>query len=56
MSSNSVIFGCEGTRLNEEEQNFFKDAKPWAFILFSRNLSTPNQIKVLCPDEARLDS
>jgi len=48
MSSNSVIFGCEGTRLTEEERNFFRDAKPWAFILFSRNLSTPNQIKVLC--------
>lgn len=50
MISNSIIFGCEGTYLTKEERFFFKDANPWAFILFSRNLDSPNQIKTLCND------
>ena len=50
MISNSIIFGCEGTCLTKEERFFFKDANPWAFILFSRNLVSPNQIKTLCND------
>ena len=50
MISNSIIFGCEGTCLTKEERFFFKDANPWAFILFSRNLDSPNQIKTLCND------
>lgn len=50
MVSNSVIFGCEGTKLTQTEKFFFRDANPWAFILFSRNLASPNQIKSLCKD------
>ena len=50
MISNSIIFGCEGTYLTKKERFFFKDANPWAFILFSRNLDSPNQIKTLCND------
>ena len=50
MTMNSVIFGCAGTALSTDEAAFFADAKPWAFILFTRNLDTPEQIKKLCAD------
>jgi beta-N-acetylhexosaminidase len=50
MKMNSVIFGCAGTILSADERAFFADAKPWAFILFARNLDTPEQIKKLCAD------
>ncbi|WP_229802020.1 beta-N-acetylhexosaminidase [Paramylibacter ulvae] len=49
-SQNAVIFGCEGLRLSGAEKSFFGDAKPWGFILFARNLDTPNQIRTLCAD------
>ncbi|MDB4145758.1 beta-N-acetylhexosaminidase [Amylibacter sp.] len=48
MDYSSIIFGCEGMKLTKSERSFFRDAKPWAFILFSRNLGTPDQIKNLC--------
>tara|TARA_B100000780_G_scaffold201546_1_gene142911 strand:- start:2029 stop:3021 length:993 start_codon:yes stop_codon:yes gene_type:complete len=50
MAFSAVIFGCEGLALNANEQAFFSDVKPWAFILFSRNLDTPDQIRKLCKD------
>lgn len=48
MDYSSIIFGCEGMELTKNERSFFRDANPWAFILFSRNLDTPDQIKNLC--------
>mgnify|MGYP001055957836 CR=1 FL=1 len=50
MTANAAIFGCAGTTLSTAETAFFADAKPWAFILFARNLETPAQIKKLCAD------
>jgi len=50
MSSSAVIFGCEGTVLSPDEASFFKDAKPWGFILFLRNLEDKKQIRTLCED------
>jgi beta-N-acetylhexosaminidase len=50
MTMNAAIFGCAGTVLSSHEAAFFADAKPWAFILFARNLDTPEQIKKLCND------
>ena len=50
MSARAVIFGCEGTSLTSQERTFFKDANPWGFILFARNLETPDQIRALCAD------
>lgn len=41
------IFGCNGTSLTVEEKHFFRDADPWGFILFARNLETPDQIRHL---------
>ncbi|MEM6825062.1 MAG: glycoside hydrolase family 3 N-terminal domain-containing protein [Pseudomonadota bacterium] len=34
----------EGTRLHAEEARFFRDADPWGFILFARNLDNARQI------------
>ncbi|MBO0334632.1 beta-N-acetylhexosaminidase [Sneathiella sp. CAU 1612] len=43
----SVIFGCEGTTLSAAEKKFFKAEQPVGFILFSRNVETPKQLKKL---------
>jgi beta-N-acetylhexosaminidase len=42
-----AIFGCEGLTLSPDEAAFFRDANPWGFILFARNLETPAQIRAL---------
>lgn len=47
MSELAVIFGLEGPRLTAGEKAFFRDANPWAFILFGRNIETPDQVKRL---------
>jgi beta-N-acetylhexosaminidase len=39
----AVIFGCAGTVLTAEERAFFRDADPLGFILFARNIDTPDQ-------------
>ena len=43
----AAIFGCLGTVLTPDEKQFFRDADPWGFILFARNLQTPDQIRAL---------
>jgi len=43
----AVIFGCAGPRLGEEEAAFFRDVRPWGFILFKRNVETPDQVRAL---------
>lgn len=40
----AVIYGCAGPVLTEEERSFFRDASPWGFILFARNIETPGQV------------
>ncbi|OOY30958.1 glycoside hydrolase family 3 N-terminal domain-containing protein [Thioclava sp. F36-6] len=40
----AAIFGCEGTELSARERDFFREADPWGFILFSRNIDTPEQV------------
>lgn len=47
MTARAMIFGCEGTHLTAAERDFFKEANPWGFILFSRNIETPEQIRAL---------
>lgn len=32
------------------ERAFFQEANPWAFILFARNIDTPEQVSALCND------
>lgn len=47
MSQRACIFGCAGLELSREEAAFFADAKPWGFILFKRNVESPDQVKRL---------
>lgn len=46
----TVIFGCEGPILKDEEKEFFAQLKPFGFILFGRNVESPKQVKRLCDD------
>ncbi len=46
----AYIFGCAGERLSAEEAAFFRDVNPWGFILFARNIDTPEQLKRLTGD------
>src|SRR3569833_2454453 len=42
-----AIYGCAGTSLSADEQAFFRDVKPWGFILFARNINDPSQVRAL---------
>jgi beta-N-acetylhexosaminidase len=46
----AVIFGCAGPRLLAEERAFFRDADPFGFILFARNVEDPAQLRRLTAD------
>ncbi len=43
----SVIFGCSGPSLLEEERRFFAEVNPVGFILFARNIVDPVQTRDL---------
>jgi beta-N-acetylhexosaminidase len=42
-----AIYGCAGLALSAEETAFFRDAEPWGFILFARNISDADQVLAL---------
>jgi beta-N-acetylhexosaminidase len=44
MAARAVIFGCGGTAVSAAERAFFADADPWGFILFARNVESPEQL------------
>jgi beta-N-acetylhexosaminidase len=44
----AFIAGSSGTSLTADEVAFFRDAAPWGFILFRRNIDTPEQVRALC--------
>lgn len=46
----AVIFGCAGPVISDEEKALFSESQPFGFILFDRNLQTPDQIRILCAD------
>lgn len=46
-SISAAILGCAGTTLTAEEAAFFRDVKPWGFILFKRNIADPDQVRAL---------
>ena len=50
MNFGATILDAEGLRLSSDEKAFFRDADPFGFILFARNLDTPDQIRALCED------
>ena len=47
MSIGAAILGCSGLELTAREQAFFRAAKPWGFILFGRNVASPDQVRGL---------
>jgi beta-N-acetylhexosaminidase len=43
----AAILGCSAPELTAEERAFFRDVQPWGFILFGRNIETPDQVRRL---------
>ena len=46
----ATILDAEGFRLTSDEKAFFRAANPYGFILFARNIDTPDQVRALCAD------
>lgn len=46
----AVIFGCAGPELLPEERAFYRDADPFGFIVFARNIEDPAQLRRLTSD------
>ena len=47
MNHSRAIFGCAGPHLSADEAAFFRETRPWGFILFARNVETPDQVRGL---------
>ncbi|MEQ8405579.1 MAG: beta-N-acetylhexosaminidase [Oceanicaulis sp.] len=43
----AALYGFAGEALSPDEKAFFKDADPWGFILFARNIDRPDQVRRL---------
>lgn len=50
MSVYASIYGFSGTALTDDERRFFRDVRPWGFILFARNIDDPEQVRRLIAD------
>ena len=50
MALSATVLGCGGADLSADEAAFFRDAAPWGFILFARNVDTPDQLRRLTGD------
>lgn len=48
MTLSATILDCDGLTLSADEAAFFRDARPWGFTLFARNVETPTQVQRLC--------
>lgn len=46
----ATILGCLGPVLSASEAAFFREADPWGFILFARNVESPDQLRRLTGD------
>src|SRR5690554_711597 len=46
----ATILDAEGHRLSAAEKRLFAEADPFGFILFARNIDTPEQVRALCAD------
>tara|TARA_R110002110_G_scaffold21167_11_gene84482 strand:- start:1919 stop:2926 length:1008 start_codon:yes stop_codon:yes gene_type:complete len=49
----ATILDADGLSLTAEEAAFFRDVRPFGFILFSRNIDTPDQVRSLCDQMRR---
>jgi beta-N-acetylhexosaminidase len=47
MTATAAIYGLAGLDLTAEERAFFRDADPWGFILFARNVGDARQLSRL---------
>jgi len=47
VSVSCAIYGLQGETLLPDEKAFFRDAEPWGFILFARNIDRPKQVTAL---------
>ena len=47
MGFRACILGCQGQNLTAEERAFFRDVRPWGFILFGRNVGDLEQLRRL---------
>ena len=45
--TSAAILGCRGPTLSADEAAFFREARPWGFILFGRNVQSPDQVRTL---------
>jgi len=43
----AIITDAAGLALSADERAFFRDANPWGFIIFKRNVETPDQLRAL---------
>lgn len=50
MNFGATILDAEGLRLSTEERAFFRDADPFGFIVFARNIDNADQLRALCSD------
>jgi len=46
----ATILDAEGLRLTGEEKALFRDTRPFGFILFARNIDSPDQVRALCSE------
>jgi beta-N-acetylhexosaminidase len=47
MGSRAFITGISGPTLSDAERDFIRAERPWGFILFKRNIETPDQVSAL---------
>lgn len=50
IGTGAAIFGCEGATLGKDEAAFFREFDPLGFIVFARNVDTPEQLRRLTAD------
>lgn len=50
MTFGAAILAPEGLHITDWERAYFREFKPFGFILFARNVDTPDQVKRLCDD------
>src|SRR5690606_35381330 len=43
----ACVLGCAGTTLTDDERALFERAQPFGFILFARNIESPEQVRAL---------
>jgi beta-N-acetylhexosaminidase len=48
VTARACILGCTSTAITPDERDFFRDVRPWGFILFARNVEGFDQTRALC--------